>query len=141
MSIITMAASRGGPPDLLRRSLRADAWGTAAFGVVMLVGGGWLSEPLGLPAGWFAPIGIGMLGGAAALGLISGYPRIPARLAGLAIAGNAVSAAVMLPLAFSGVLPLTGLGTAFLVTGAAWVMTFAALATVGLRRIRSRTCS
>ncbi|MEV0085441.1 hypothetical protein [Saccharopolyspora sp. NPDC050642] len=124
--------------DLLRRSLRIDSGGTAAFGVVMLVGGQWLAAPLGLPSAWFLPIGIAMLGGAAALGLIAGYPEIPSRLAGSAIAGNALSGAVILPLTFTGVLPLTGLGVAFMLAGAAWVITFAALGFAGLRHSRSR---
>ncbi|MBP2338838.1 hypothetical protein JOF41_005016 [Saccharothrix coeruleofusca] len=124
--------------DLLRGSLRADAWGTAVFGVVMLAGGGWLSGPLGLPAGWFTPIGIAMLGGAAALGLIAGYPRIPPRPAALAVAGNGVSGAAMLLLVATGALPLTGLGVAFVLVGAAWVTGFAALQLTGLRRSRAQ---
>ncbi|MEV0703967.1 hypothetical protein AB0I53_39455 [Saccharopolyspora sp. NPDC050389] len=142
MSILTATAAsdpkeRGGRPDLLRSSLRIDGLGTAAFGVVMLVGGPWLGGPLGLPSAWFLPIGIAMLGGAAALGLIAGYPKIPSRLAGFAIAGNALSAVVILPLTFTGVLPLTGLGIAFMLAGAAWVTAFAALTFAGLRRSRS----
>jgi hypothetical protein len=92
------AMSRGGTSDLLRGSLRIDGWGTAVFGVVMLVGGQWLTGPLGLPSAWFVPVGIAMLGGAAALGLIAGYPRIPPRLAGCAIAGNALSGLAILTL-------------------------------------------
>ncbi len=138
MSTLTAGSSlRSGESDLLRSSLRIDGWGTAAFGVVMLVGGNWLSGPLGLPTAWFVPVGIAMLGGAAALGLIAGYPTIPPRLAGFAVAGNASSGAVILPMAFTGVLPLTNLGIAFMVAGALWVLTFAALSFVGLRRSRS----
>ncbi|MBN6041176.1 hypothetical protein [Amycolatopsis sp. 195334CR] len=121
-------------PDLLRGSLRFDGWGTAAFGVVMLAGGRWLTGPLGLPSTWFVPLGIAMVGGAAALGLIAGYPRIPPRLAACAIAGNALSAVAILALLILNLLPLTGLGVAFLLAGAAWVTTFAALAFLGLKR-------
>ncbi|MCP2256577.1 hypothetical protein LX15_000260 [Streptoalloteichus tenebrarius] len=139
MSVMTARAARGatprdGTPDLLRRSLRVDGVGTAVFGAVMLAGGRWLADPLGLPGDWFAPIGIGMLGGAAALGLIAGYPRVPAGLARAAIAANALSGAVMLPLAVTGALPLTGLGVAFMLAGAAWVLTFAGLTFAGLRQ-------
>ncbi|MBE1486321.1 hypothetical protein [Plantactinospora soyae] len=141
MGTLTMTAERGAgsrdsPADLLRRSLRIDGWGTAAFGVVMLLGGRRLGGTLGLPSGWFVPVGIAMLGGAAALGLIARQPRISSRLAWSAIAGNALSGAVILPLAVTDVVPLTGLGIAFMVAGALWVMTFAGLALVGLRRSR-----
>ena len=50
-----------------------------------------LRDPLGLPAAWSIPFGIAMLGGAAALLLIAGYPDIPRRLAvtdGLAARGD-----------------------------------------------------
>ncbi|GAA4541341.1 hypothetical protein [Amycolatopsis samaneae] len=124
----------GGTSDLLRGSLRIDGWGTAIFGVAMLVGGRWLTGPLGLPPTWLVPIGIAMVGGAAALGLIAGYPRIPPRLAGCAIAGNALSGVAILALLATGFLPLTGLGTAFMLAGAAWVATFAALAVIGVGR-------
>ena len=71
------------------------------------------------------------------IGRIAGYPRIPSGLAGFAVAGNASSGAVILPMAFTGVLPLTNLGIAFMVAGALWVLTFATLSFVGLRRSRS----
>jgi hypothetical protein len=124
----------GGSDLLLRRSLRLDGYGTAVFGLVMLVGGRWLSDPLGLPDVWFVPIGGAMLVGAAALAVIARRPRIPARSANTAVAVNVLSGALMLPVAFAGVLPLTRLGVAFLLAGAAWVLTFAALAFAGLRR-------
>ena len=131
------AMSRGGPSDLLRRGLRVDGWGTAAFGVVVLVGGRWLTGPLGLPSAWFVPVGIAMLGGAAALGLIARHPRIPPRPVWCAIAGNALSGVAILALVVTGLLPLTGLGIAFMLAGVAWVTTFAVLAFIGLRRSRS----
>ncbi|MFK0246381.1 hypothetical protein ACIQUM_16890 [Amycolatopsis azurea] len=127
------AMSPGGTSDLLRNSLRIDGWGTAVFGVVMLVSGRWLADPLGLPSSWLVPIGIAMVGGATALGLTAGYPRIPPPLAGCAIVGNALSGVAILTLLVTDVLPLTGLGTVFMLAGAAWVTTFAALTAIGLR--------
>ncbi|OZM73546.1 hypothetical protein CFN78_08375 [Amycolatopsis antarctica] len=132
MSTVTAEVGRKG--DLLRVSLRIDGWGTAAFGVLMLVAGPWLPGPLGLPASWFVPIGIAMLGGAIALGLISGCPVIPARYARVAVAANAALGVALLPVAFAGVLPLTALGVGVVVLGAAWVLTFAALEYTGIRR-------
>lgn len=126
-------ASRDGA-KLLRRSLRIDGWGTAGFGVVMLVGGGWLSEPLGLPAALFVPVGIVLLAAGVGLGLIGRHPTIPTGLALAAIAVNALSGVVILSVMVSGVLPLTTLGIAFMVVGALWVAAFAVIEAVGLRR-------
>ncbi|MCX5341990.1 hypothetical protein [Streptomyces atratus] len=130
-------AADSAPSDLLRTSLRIDGWSTAVFGVVMLVGGGWLSGPLGLPTTWSVPFGIAMLGGAAALALIAGYPRIPSRLAVTVVVGNTLSCVAMLLLTFTGVLSLTGLGTAFMMVGALVVAVFGELELIGLRRSRS----
>lgn len=118
----------------LRTILRIDGWSTAVFGVVMLAAARPLSGPLGLPTAWSIPLGVAMLGGAAALGLISGYPRIPARLGAYVVAGNALSCAGQLVLAFAGLIPLTGLGVAFMLVGALVVAVFAAFQFVGLRR-------
>ncbi|MFH8408340.1 hypothetical protein ACH4FX_26600 [Streptomyces sp. NPDC018019] len=120
--------------DLLRTALRTDSWSTAAFGVVMLAGGKPLSDPLGLPMTWSVPFGIAMLGGAAALALIAGYPRVPTGPATAVVVGNALSCVAMLLLTFSGLIPLTGLGTAFMVIGAVVVAVFADLQYMGLRR-------
>ncbi|MFF2850885.1 hypothetical protein ACFVT5_31815 [Streptomyces sp. NPDC058001] len=123
--------------DLLRTSLRVDSWCTAAFGLIMLVGGEWLSDPLGLPTTWSIPFGIAMLGGAAALALIAGYPRIPPRLGATVVIGNTLSCVAMLVLTFTGVVPLTGLGTTFMVVGALVVAAFADVEYMGLRRLQA----
>ncbi|GAB3580469.1 hypothetical protein GCM10027445_50820 [Amycolatopsis endophytica] len=107
-----------------RASLRADGWGTAIFGVVMLPGGLYLSGPLGLPAPWFAPLGAMMLTGGVALVLLA--RRAGVRTAARAAAGVNALAAVAI-LALIPVLPLTALGVVFLLAGAAWVATFAVL--------------
>ncbi|WP_043623015.1 hypothetical protein [Nonomuraea candida] len=119
----------------LRTVLRIDGWSTAVFGVVMLAAARPLSGPLGLPTAWSIPFGVAMLGGAAALGLIAGYPRIPARYVALVVAGNALSCVALVVLAFAGVIPLTGLGVAFLLVGALVVAVYAGLELRGLRRL------
>ncbi|MGX1881551.1 hypothetical protein [Streptomyces sp. NPDC055287] len=121
----------------LRTSLRVDSWSTAAFGVVLLAGGNWLSGPLGLPVTWSVPFGIAMLGGAAALALIAGAPRIPSRPVMAVAVGNALSCVALLLIAFTGVVPLTGLGIAFMVVGAVVVAVFAGLEYAGHRRAGS----
>ncbi|MGW0431360.1 hypothetical protein ACWDV4_02245 [Micromonospora sp. NPDC003197] len=121
------------PSSLLRTVLLIDAWSTLAFGVFLLAGGSWLSGPLGLPTTWSVPIGVAMLGGAAALGLIAGYPRIPARLALTVVAGNLLCGVALVLLTISDLLPLTGFGTVFMLFGAVLVVVGAALEFVGYR--------
>jgi len=118
----------------LRTMLRVDGWSTGGFGVVLLAAGPALRDPLGLPPAWSIPFGIAMLGGAAALLLIAGYPDIPRNLAITVVAGNSLSAVAMLVLVFVGAMPLTGWGTAFMLVGAAVVAVFAALEAIALRR-------
>jgi hypothetical protein len=120
----------------LRTILRIDGWSTAVFGVVMLAAAQPLSGPLGLPTAWSIPFGVAMLGGAAALGLIAAHPRIPARHVAFVVAGNALSCVALLALAFTEVIPLTGLGMAFMLVGALVVAVYAGLELAGLRRLR-----
>jgi len=123
-----------GAADPLRRILRIDGWSTAVFGVVLLAAGQPLSGLLGLPTAWSVPFGVAMLGGAAALGLIAGHPRIPVRYVVMVITGNTLSCAALVVLAFARVMPLTVWGVAFLLTGAVVVATYAGLEFRGLRR-------
>ncbi|WP_067855196.1 hypothetical protein [Nocardia shimofusensis] len=127
---VTMSAGT----TFLRTMLRVDGWGTGGFGVVLLAAGPVLRDPLGLPTAWSIPFGVAMLGGAAALLLIAGYPDIPRNLAITVVAANALSAVAMLALVLVGAVPLTGWGTAFMLIGAAVVAVFAGLELIGLRR-------
>ncbi|MEU1722569.1 hypothetical protein ACNF49_39055 [Actinomadura sp. ATCC 39365] len=122
----------------LRTILRIDGWSTAVFGVVMLVAAQPLSGPLGLPTAWSVPFGVAMLGGAAALGLIAGHPRIPVRHVAFVVAGNALSCVALLALVFADVIPLTGWGVAFMLVGALVVAVYAGLEFAGLRRLGAR---
>lgn len=131
---MTATERHGTAPGLLRRSLRADGWGTGVFGIVMLLGGPWLSGPLGVPGSWFVPVGVAMLGGAVVLLLLASRPRITVAWGGAVAAVNAVSGVVMLGVAALGVLPLTVLGTLFVYGGVVWVLAFAVLTFLGLRR-------
>ncbi|GAB3144514.1 hypothetical protein GCM10027290_23030 [Micromonospora sonneratiae] len=144
MTIPTMTAPRtvdGRPaPALLRTVLLIDAWSTLVFGVILLAGGSWLSGPLGLPTTWSVPFGVAMLGGAAALGLIAGYPRIPARLALTVVAGNLLCGVALVLLTVADLLPLTGFGTVFVLFGAVLVVVGAALEFVGYRRYQAGGC-
>ena len=144
MTIPTMTAPRAvadrAAPDLLRTVLRIDAWSTAVFGVFLLASGPWLSGPLGLPTTWSVPFGVTMLGGAAALALIAGYPQIPARLAMTVVAGNLLSGVALVLLTASDLLPLTGFGVVFMLSGATVVVVYAAIEYVGYRRYQAGGC-
>ncbi len=141
MSIGTHPPAVGGAAsDLLRRILRIDGWSTAVFGVVLLAGSGPLAEPLGLPTAWSIPFGVAMLGGAAALGLIAGHPLISPRHGAFVVAGNTLSCILLLVIVLTGIIPLTGLGVAFMLVGALVVATYATLELIGLQRlIKART--
>ncbi|MBF6331198.1 hypothetical protein [Nocardia transvalensis] len=132
MSTLTATA----PGLTLRTALRVDGWSTGAFGIVMLACARLLRDPLGLPTAWSIPFGVAMLGGAAALLLIAGYPEIPDALAITVVAANLLSGLGMAVLAFLDVIPLTGWGTAFLLVGAAVVVLFADLEYLAYRRDR-----
>ncbi|MFB6816603.1 hypothetical protein ACFCV8_18890 [Streptomyces sp. NPDC056347] len=119
---------------LLRTALRVDGWSTTAFGVVMLAGSPWLDGPLGLPALWSVLLGLVMPVGGAALLFLAARPRIAAGLAAAVVVGNTACAAAMLLVAFADVLPLTGAGVVFMVSGALAVAVFAELELIGLRR-------
>ncbi|MEU0544973.1 hypothetical protein ABZ319_34390 [Nocardia sp. NPDC005978] len=119
---------------VLRTALRVDGWSTGVFGVFLLATAPLLREPLGLPTAWSVPFGVGMLGGAAALLLIAGHPRLPSRLVAAVVAVNALSAVIMVELAVLDLIPLTNRGRAFMLAGATFVAVFAVLEFAGLRR-------
>ncbi|WTW94054.1 hypothetical protein OG216_11925 [Streptomycetaceae bacterium NBC_01309] len=126
------------PADaLLRTAIRLDAWAAGAFGVFLLTLGSLIDGPLGLPLAWSVPFGVAMLGGALALALITGYPAIPVPLAVLVVACNAASSAAMVVLAFVDLVPVTGRGSVFMLSGAVVVGAFAAAEYVGLGRVRA----
>lgn len=139
MSTVPATARSATSPasETLRRALRIDAWSTAAFGVVLLAGATLLVVPFGLPVYWSIPFGIAMLGGAASLGLIAGYPRIPTKFAIFVIAGNALSFVALVALTFSNLIPLTGFGIVFFLSGALVVAAFAIAESIGLRLNRA----
>jgi hypothetical protein len=122
------------PGPGLRTALRVDGWSTGAFGIFLLATAPLLRAPLGLPTSWSIPLGIGMLAGAAILLLIARNQVIPPRATATVVAVNALSAVIMVELAFVDLIPLTAWGSAFLLVGALFVATFAAVEYAGLRR-------
>ncbi|MGO4615456.1 hypothetical protein AB4305_13400 [Nocardia sp. 2YAB30] len=135
MSISTTATRPAPTREFLRTALRVDGWSTGIFGGVLLAGAAALRDPLGLPTIWSVVFGVAMLCGALVLLLIAGQPEIRPRHAKGVVAVNALSAVVMIALAESGVLELTGLGVALLLVGAVVVAVFAGIEFTGLRRL------
>jgi hypothetical protein len=79
-----------------------------------------------------------MLGGALALGLIARHPHLPTRYVAFVVTGNALSCLALITLAFADVIPLTGLGAAFMLVGALVVAVYAGLEYIGLRQLRAK---
>lgn len=128
---VPTAASDNAP--LLRKVLRIDGAATAVMGVLLVAGSSVVGELTGMPVAFGS--GIFQLGGAAALALIAGHPSIPRGLGRAVVCVNAASCAGCAVLAFSGLLPLTGFGVAFMLVGAVVVAVFADLEHLGLRRM------
>jgi len=137
MSMQTGALHRPATTDastLLRRVLWLDGLSTAAVGVLLLAATGLFEDLLGLPVSWSVPIGVGLLGWALAVVLIVDRPDIAPRHVMFVIGGNALSAAGLVALALTDLIPLTGPGVAFMLLMAVVVAVYAELQFMGLRR-------
>ncbi|MEO3786110.1 hypothetical protein ABGB12_22500 [Actinocorallia sp. B10E7] len=119
---------------LLRRILWIDGVSTAASGVLLLAAARPLEDLLGLPTSWAIPLGIALLGWALAVVLVVDHPRIPPRHVTFVITGNVLSAVGLVLLALTDLVPLTGLGVAFMLLMAVVVAAYAELQFMGLRR-------
>jgi hypothetical protein len=119
----------------LRGLLRLDAAACAAFGVLMTAGAPLVDRFLGLAPSWAVPFGVYLLGCAAALALVAGYPRLVRGQVIGVVANNAVAAAAMAALPFTGLVDLTLAGYALMLGGAALVAVFAVAEEVGVRRL------
>jgi hypothetical protein len=123
--------------SLLRVSFRIDAVVSAAFGALLLVGGPLLADLLGAPLAVLWPVGAVSL--AYVLWLTERRPYVGAGTTWIVIALNTSWAAASVVLVAFGWLPLTGLGTAFVLLQALIVATFADLQFIGLRRASPAT--
>lgn len=119
----------------LRSVLRQDAAACAAFGLLMTAGFALVDRLLGLGPAWSVPLGVYLLGCAAALALVAGYPAlVRGQVIGVAV-NNAAAAAALAALPFTGLVDLTVLGTIVLLGGAALVALFAVLEGAGAKRL------
>jgi hypothetical protein len=118
----------------LRQVLLADAAASGAIGLLLLLGGGWLAAPLGLPAMLLHLAGLALLPWAAWLAAMRAPSR--AALRAVVVVNLAWVADSLLLLLFAkplGVAP-TGLGVAFVLAQAAAVLGLALLQAAALRR-------
>jgi hypothetical protein len=122
------------PSPFLRQALLADAVATAATGLLLAIGAGWLEPLLALPVPLARWAGLALLPWAAFV-LRLGRSEEPDRGAVVSVvAGNALWAAASVALAVSGWIAPTALGTAFVVLQALVVAGFAEAQWIGLRR-------
>jgi hypothetical protein len=119
----------------LRSVLRQDALACAGFGLLMTAGFALVDSLLGLGPAWAVPFGIYLLGCAAALALVAGYPvLVRGQVIGVVV-NNALAALALAVLPFTGLVDLTLAGYIVLLGGAALVALFAVLEAAGSARM------
>lgn len=132
----TAAADRS---SLLRLALKLDAVATGALAVLGLAAAPLLDSLLGTPARLLYPIGVFLLVYAAAVWRIGTRPQVSGPAAWAVVVLNLVWVVASVATVLAGWLPLTTLGTAFVLVQAVAVLIFADLQYLGLRRACSLT--
>lgn len=126
--------------QLTRRfAFLADAFATAATGLLMAAAGELLADITGIPAGFSVPVGIALVAFAAVVAIVGTRRQTPRGLATAIVGINAlwvVGSFVVLAL---GSFPLTVLGVAFVVSQALAVAALAILQYVSLGSDIART--
>ena len=126
-----------GRARLLRRSLQLDAVATGAAGALLLAAGPVLADRLGAPLALPRPVGLVLVGYAAAIWVVGSRPAISVPAARAAVVANALWAIGSVILVIAAPFALTGLGVAFVLAQAALVALFADLQFLGLRQARA----
>lgn len=127
----------GDRSGLLRLALKLDAVATGALAVLGLVAAPLLDSMLGTPSSLLLPVGLFLLVFAAAVWLIGTRPQVSRVAAWSVVALNLLWVVGSVAAVVAGWLPLTTLGTAFVLVQAVAVLVFADLQILGLRRARS----
>jgi hypothetical protein len=122
------------PSPFLRQVLIADAVTSAASGVLMFAGSGFLAGILGLPASLLSYAGLSLLPFAALVGLAASRPSLPRVAVWAIIACNAVWALDSIAILFTGWTAPNTLGQVFIVAQALVVLLLAELEYMGMRR-------
>lgn len=131
---MTVTAHRQPFPPLLRWALLADAAASATTGLLLVFGGGFLRDLLGLPGELTHYAGLSLLPFAALVAFAATRPH-PSRALVTAIAVyNALWAIDSFALLASGLVNPTWLGTAFVIVQALAVGGLAILQYVGLKQ-------
>jgi hypothetical protein len=125
------------PLALLRKVLLLDAFTCAAAGLLMLLGGQALSEPLGLAPLFLQGAGLSLLPFAAYLAYVAKRPELPRAHLWIIVACNAAWVFDSVLVLATGWVEPTALGYAFVIVQAALVLVLAELEWVGLRRVGS----
>lgn len=121
-------------PTFLKRVLVVDALTCVAMGVALLVAPGHLSELLGLPVMLLRSAALILLAFAVLLVWTSRQPVIASGLIRLVVSGNLAWVAASFALVLGGLVPLTAVGTAFVLAQGAAVLVIAGLEAFGYRR-------
>lgn len=122
--------------DLLRLALKLDAVASGALGALLLAAEPILDDLLGAPPALSSPVGLVLVAYAAAVWFVGSRQAISRSAAWTVVGANLIWAVGSVVAVAAGWLPLTALGTAFVLAQAAAVALFAALQFVGLRRAR-----
>lgn len=127
----------GDRSGLLRLALKLDAVATGALAVLGLAAAPLLDSMLGTPSSLLLPVGLFLLVFAAAVWLIGTRPQVSRVAAWSVVALNLLWVVGSVAAVVAGWLPLTTLGTAFVLVQAVAVLVFADLQILGLRRARA----
>lgn len=119
---------------MLRIVLKLDAIATCVTGLGFVALGQMHESLYGLPTSLTMPAGIFLLAYAAMVWFASTRPRVSPALVWTIIIGNTTWAVASATLILADLVPLTGLGIAFVALQAAAVAVFAELQFIGLRR-------
>ena len=123
--------NRGG---LLRMALKLDAAASGALAVPSLAASSMLGDLLGIPLALLVPVGLLLIGWAAALWVIASRPRIGWAAVRVVILLNLLYAVDGVVVVATGLFPLTALGIAFVLFQVFAVTLFAAVQLYALRK-------
>ena len=121
---------------LLRLALKLDALASGALGVLSLVAAPVLDDLFGTPRAVLLPVGLFLVAYAAAVWFVGARPSISRPAAWTVVGHNLLWVVASIVAVAAGWLPLTTVGTAFVLAQAAAVALFAVLQFLGLRRAR-----
>lgn len=119
---------------MLRIALKADAIASGVTGLGFVALGQMHENLYGLPTALTMPAGIFLLAYAAMVWFTATRPRVSPTLVWTIIIGNAMWVVASATVILADLVPLTGLGIAFVALQAAAVALFAELEFIGLRR-------